>query len=208
MRSRMKIDIPSFADFPNYTTWTEFNATTSPLQIFPEGNSIASTYENVDGRHRLQSPHRALVEPNGLSAITSGTIRLPRREQRSEPIDRELLLRPDLQPTLRRSSGGEIRSMFRAVISRRRTTALRVLCHSGTRRSLFRLSKRRRRDGHWRYPLQTFLGWARRIRHTFSYVSGQMSTAGLAAFPMGLGDINGDGTGMVPLPMQRTSATS
>ncbi len=47
MRSRGKIDIPSTVTWPSYVTWTAYNSHNQPLlQIFPEGNSIAYTYES------------------------------------------------------------------------------------------------------------------------------------------------------------------
>ena len=47
VRSRDKIDIPSFTAFPGYVTWTKYNANNQPLvQVFPEGNSVEYEYED------------------------------------------------------------------------------------------------------------------------------------------------------------------
>ena len=46
VRTRRKIDIPSFDTFPGYVTWTQYNPHNQPLlRILPQGNSIEYTYE-------------------------------------------------------------------------------------------------------------------------------------------------------------------
>ena len=47
MRTRSKIDIPSFSAFPSYVTWTKYNANNQPLVIvYPEGDSVEFTYDS------------------------------------------------------------------------------------------------------------------------------------------------------------------
>jgi YD repeat-containing protein len=46
MRTRSKINIPSLTDSPSFTTWTKFNVNNQPLLVvFPQGNSVAFTYD-------------------------------------------------------------------------------------------------------------------------------------------------------------------
>lgn len=61
MRTRSKINIPSFASFPSYVTWTKYNVQNQPLAVvFPLGNSVENVYE--DGNRRVKRGRSGSVE--------------------------------------------------------------------------------------------------------------------------------------------------
>ncbi len=206
MRTRSKINIPSFASFPSFVTWTKYNANNQPvLKVFPGGNSEEYEYEDgqVPGwgwtnrrqgllRRRTRRPGNPLGLPfrpgsNGQTELSERYFYDPLFNQpcavietRGNPVAAE-------GGYFAPQNGGT--SPTDADRSRYAT------------RTYLDYQKNSRATVQNDADLQERLGLtAQQIGLLIDYVDGQLQavdgSGGLpAGFELGLGDINGDGTG-------------
>ena len=206
IRARSKIDIPSFAQFPSYVTWTQYNQNNQPLlTVLPEGNGVQYVYEdgNVSGlgfyNRRVGLLLSRTVLPGntlGISARagSNGQTQLTERffydpvfnqpcatiERRGNPIDAlDDYFTPQNGGT---APGDSDRSRYATITyyDYQKDTDATITGDAG---------------------LQALLGLdASQIQTLLDFVSGQTSatdcTGGIpAGFERNLGDVNGDGTG-------------
>ena len=206
IRTRSKISIPSFVTFPSYVTWTKYNGNNQPvLKVFPDGSSEAYEYEEgtIPGLgsyarrkgllvRRTRKPGNPIGIPsrsgsNGQTELTERYFYDPLFnqpcvviEQRGNPIAEDGSYFPP-------QNGGATPTDA----DRSRYATIRYLDYQKDAKATVQNDP----------ELQAQLGLdATQIGLLIDYVDGQLKatdgTGGIpAGFEMGLGDVNGDGTG-------------
>jgi RHS repeat-associated protein len=211
MRTRNKIDIPSPPP-TSYTTWTKFNLNNQPLlTIFPEGNSVAMVYDtNPSGLSSVYNRRLGLLlsrteSPTNRFAGTTIPANRPDASNGQDELTETFFYEPifnQLCATIERRgnpigvSGG---SNVYFVPQNGGTTPTDSNRSRYATTNLFDYQKDTTSTLEMDSNLVTnILGLTSSgdIATLIAYASTQMTSGGLpAGFQMGMGDINGDGTG-------------
>jgi RHS repeat-associated protein len=206
IRTRSKINIPSFVTFPSYVTWTQYNELNQPLlQVLPEGNSVQYNYETgvITG---LPTYNRRAGLLLSRTALPGNTIGIPSRAGSSGQT--QLTERYFYEPIFNQQC---------AMIERRGnpidgsddyftpqnggTTPTDADRSRYATLTYFDYQKDAVTTVTGDTALQAALGLtSTQIQTLITFVSNQMSATGgtggiPAGFPLNLGDINGEGTG-------------